>query len=276
MSATQPKVFPAPFDAVASRYDDTFTSSIIGRAQRAAVWKELTRAFRPGDRVLEIGCGTGVDACHLGERGVEVLACDPSPEMIDVAEGSVRKRGLQAVVRTCVLRGEDIWSLPADQMFDGAFSNFGALNCVEDLAPVAKGLARLLRPGSSAVLCWMGPFCLWEMLSYLLRGNFAKAFRRLRLGGVSAKLGHQAFVQVRYPSVAALAKACTPQFRLRSVQGIGVAVPPSYLEPWARRHSRLIRWSEQFDDCFGRWPGFRSIGDHVLVRLERVQEEGEE
>jgi hypothetical protein len=46
----------APFDAVAARYDETFTTSKIGSAQRASVWKELEKAFRPGDSVLEIGC----------------------------------------------------------------------------------------------------------------------------------------------------------------------------------------------------------------------------
>jgi len=46
MAATQQQVFAAPFDAVALGYDEAFTSSKIGQAQRAAVWRELARTFR--------------------------------------------------------------------------------------------------------------------------------------------------------------------------------------------------------------------------------------
>jgi ubiquinone/menaquinone biosynthesis C-methylase UbiE len=269
MSTTQTQVLSAPFDAVAARYDETFTSSKIGRAQRGAVWRELVKAFRPGDRTLEIGCGTGVDACFLAERGVKVLACDPSAQMIDVATRRVRQSGLQELVRTRALRAEDIARLPLDELFDGAFSNFGALNCVDDLRVVARGLARLLKPGATAVLCWMGPCCMWETIWYLAQRNRQQAFRRFKPEGVSARIADGAFIHVHYPSVKLLALAFAPEFRVKSVRGIGVAVPPSYLEFWARRHPHLLQLCEHFDSWLGRCPGIRSLGDHVLVRLQR-------
>jgi len=261
----------APFDAIADRYDETFTSSLIGEAQRSAVWRKLVKTFRPGDHVLEIGCGTGVDACFLAERNVRVAACDPSPQMIDVATRRIHQMSLEKLVRPFVMRAEDITALRADELFDGAFSNFGALNCVEDLKGVARGLAGLLKPGAIAVLCWMGPSCFWEIGCYLAQGNRHKAFRRFNSDGVSARIGDGASIHVRYPSVRFLSRAFAPEFRLKSVQGIGVAVPPSYLEPWARRHPRLLRLCRQFDAYFGRCPGIRSMGDHVLVHLQREQ-----
>lgn len=270
MSSVQPQLFTAPFDAVAATYDETFTLSGVGFAQRAAVWRELRRVFKRGDRVLEIGCGTGVDACYLAERGVEVWAFDPSPQMIEVASTRVKERGLQALVRTQVLRAEEISGLPADRVFDGVFSNFGALNCVEDLAPLARELARLLRPCASALLCWMGPYCLWEIGRYLSQANASKAFRRIHRDGIRAKIADGAFVHVQYPSVKALARAFAPEFRVKLVRGIGVTVPPSYMEPWARRHPRLLRLCDRFDSWLGRCPGVRLLGDHVLVHLQRL------
>lgn len=270
MSSVQPQVFTAPFDAVAATYDETFTLSGVGFAQRAAVWRELRRVFKRGDRVLEIGCGTGVDACYLAERGVEVWAFDPSPQMIEVASTRVKERGLQALVRTQVLRAEEISGLPADRVFDGVFSNFGALNCVEDLAPLARELARRLRPCASALLCWMGPYCLWEIGRYLSQANASKAFRRIHRDGIRAKIADGAFVHVQYPSVKALARAFAPEFRVKLVRGIGVTVPPSYMEPWARRHPRLLRLCDRFDSWLGRCPGVRLLGDHVLVHLQRL------
>src|SRR5579863_2457607 len=83
--------FSAPFDAIAERYDETFTDSKIGQAQRASVWKELAKTFHPGDRVLELGCGTGVDVWFLAQRGVTVVACDASPQMIAIAQRRTQK-----------------------------------------------------------------------------------------------------------------------------------------------------------------------------------------
>jgi len=269
MSATRQHAYPAPFDAVAIGYDETFTSSLIGRAQRKAVWSELAKRFHPKDRVFEIGCGTGVDACFLAERGVQVVACDPSRQMIEIAARRIRNSGVQELVHPLVLRAEDLAALPASELFDGAFSNFGALNCVGNLCQVARDLARMLKPGASAVLCWMGPYCAWEIIWYLAQGNREKAFRRLSREGVEARIADGAFLQVRYPSVKSLANAFAPEFRLKSIQGIGVAVPPSYLEPWAERHPHLLNLCERIDLWTSRCPGIRSLGDHVLVRLER-------
>jgi hypothetical protein len=50
-----------------------------------------------------------------------------------------------------------------------------------------------------------------------------------------------------------------------------VAVPPSYVEPWARRHPHLLQMCERADIAFSRIPGLRMLADHVLVRLERRQ-----
>src|SRR5579863_1932910 len=99
MAVAPAQIYTAPFDAIAERYDETFTTSKIGKAQRSSVWKELEKAFRPGDRVLEIGCGTGVDACFLAERGVTVVACDSSPRMIAVTSHRVKESEKNSLVR---------------------------------------------------------------------------------------------------------------------------------------------------------------------------------
>src|SRR3954471_3500438 len=105
--SSAPRIYRAPFDAVAAGYDETFTSSIIGQAQRGAVWKELAKTFSAGERILEIGCGTGVDACFLAERGVEVVACDSSSQMVEMTARRIREKELQVFVQPRVLRAEE-------------------------------------------------------------------------------------------------------------------------------------------------------------------------
>jgi ubiquinone/menaquinone biosynthesis C-methylase UbiE len=269
MSSTR-SLYIAPFDAVADRYDETFTESRIGQAQRASVWTELKKTFRPGDRVLEIGCGTGVDACFLASRGVQVVACDCSPRMLAVAARRVTETGSSDFVESHLLAAGEVAELQDGRTFDGAFSNFGALNCVEDLKRLASDLGQVLRPGAYVLLCIMGPHCLWELTWYLAHGNARKAFRRFPRGGIDARLADGATIRVFYPSVQSLTRTFAPEFRLRSVKGIGVSVPPSYLEPLAIRFPRAFKVQERIDSWLGECPGIRLLADHVLLKFEYI------
>jgi len=70
------------FDTLADDYDTAFTGSVLGRALRELVWVRMDRLFKPGERILELGCGAGEDAVHLARRGVHVTALDASARMI--------------------------------------------------------------------------------------------------------------------------------------------------------------------------------------------------
>lgn len=261
----------SPFDAIAEQYDATFTSSSIGQLQRDVVWDELKKTFRPGDRVLDIGCGTGVDARFLAERGVDVVGCDPSERMLNVAAQRMLARPHPpGSVQLRLLPAEEISDLQSDTPYDGAFSNFGAVNCVEDIARLSNDIALLLKPGASLLLCLMGPLCLWETAWYLARGNVTKAFRRLRPGGVDARVGESAGFHVQYPSVRSVRKMFTPAFRLKNIRGVGVAVPPSYLEAWATRTPAMLKRAATADRFLGCCPGVRVLADHVLFHFERT------
>jgi SAM-dependent methyltransferase len=142
----------APFDALAQSYNALWTETPRGREQRAAVWREIDGLFRAGDCVLDLGCGTGDDALHLAGLGVKVFGVDAAPKMVEVA----RDRGVDASLLAIEDLASGAGSWPA---FSGAIPNFGALNCVADLGPVAAQLARLVQPAGPAALCVMGRFC---------------------------------------------------------------------------------------------------------------------
>jgi SAM-dependent methyltransferase len=265
-----PTPHAAPFDAVAATYDETFTHTLIGGAQRRAAWRELDRAFRSGQRVLELNCGTGVDAVHLARRGIEVVACDVSPRMIEVARQRLRQSAPSSPVEFRVLATEEIAVLRDEGPFDGAFSNFAGLNCVANLRFAASSLAQLLHPGAPVVLSFAGRFVAWEMLWYLLHGDPRRAFRRLQPGPVPGRIAAGVSVQVHYPSVHELVRLFAPEFRLLRWKGVGVAVPPSYLEPHAQRFPRVLGALEGADRFAGRVPVLRALADHVLLTFERL------
>ena len=108
------------FDMLAAEYDRNWTNSGPGRLQRNAVWREMIPLFRPGDTVLDLGCGTGEDAECLGLFDISVRALDASPEMVRMA----RARGVNAEVG----KVEDIREI--DSVFDGLISNFGARSSI--------------------------------------------------------------------------------------------------------------------------------------------------
>ena len=254
------------FDAVAERFDARYGAWKSVSAQRRAVRAALLEAFEPGARILEMGGGTGEDARWLGKRGREVLLTDISPAMVRVATEKLRGLGLPEPM---VSGAEQLGSIAASAggQFDGAFTNFAALNCVADLEGVRKGLARLVRPGGRVLLVVFGTCTPGEWLVQLLRGDVRAAFRRFHRGDVEARLGGKDFV-VRYHRSADLVKALAPSFELRARRGIGVFVPPSAAEPWVSGHETLLSLLEQLDRVVSR--PLAMFGDHILYEFERT------
>jgi len=262
----------SPFDGIAEHYDSIFTESPIGRAQRSSVWEELASVFPSGSHVLEIGCGTGVDACFLAERGVSVTACDRSREMVRMAEMQVRNcssRFQQASVLPRAMAAENIETMDRNHLFDGAFSNFGALNCVPDLRKFAKDLAAVLKQHALVVLCLMGPCCAWEMIWFLMHGQQKRAFRRLTSDAVEARVGEYGVISIRYPTVREMKCIFEPQFRLKGVKGVGLLVPPTYVADWAGRFPNCVNLARSADRFLSRCPGIRVLADHILLTFER-------
>ncbi len=151
--------------------------------------------------------------------------------------------------------------------FAGAYSNFAAFNCVEDLAAAGRALARLVRPDGRVLIVVFGPLSPGEILTLLVRGKGRAAFRRFARGGVPARVAGHAFT-VRYPSSSDVARAFAPGLRLRRVLGIGVFVPPSSAEPEISRWPRLLSALEALDRIAAR--PLARLGDHVLLDFERV------
>ena len=255
------------FDSIAEQYDDLFTRSLIGRAQRDAVWDVLRATFHAGDHVLELNCGTGEDALFLSRRGVSVHACDASEQMISVAKRRTASDASGAPIQCEVRPTEQIGEL-GEELFDGVLSNFSGLNCVADLSDTARHLARLTKPGGRLVLCLSSRVCLFETLWFLAHAHPSRAARRWK-GSTSATLGEVA-VAIYYPTLRDIRRLLAPAFLFRACKAIGLTVPPSYVEHLARKHPRLLLKLQRIDNAIAGWPLLRGLGDHLLLVLERV------
>jgi len=240
-------IYTSGFDRVAHVYSELWSDAKAGRLQREAVWRHTGHLIRAGSRVLDLGCGTGDDALMLTSCGASVTGIDSSPEMVRVACAS----GVDA--RVCPIEHLD----RVDGSFDVVWSNFGALNCVENPGGLRDSLAKATRPGGHLVVCTMNRVCAWETLWYLSHGEFAKSARRWR-GEASSSL----LARVFYPTAKTITRAFAPNFRLVARHGIGVAVPPSYVSGIA---NSMMEAFASFDCQFASLLVLRALGDHQLL-----------
>ena len=250
------------FDELAAAYDREFTDTVTGSLMRRAVWRRMDARFRPGQRILELNCGTGEDAIHLAQSGVSVLATDRSPEMVKAAAAKLSRRGLAGVVDVETLAWEELDRLP-EAAFDGALSNFGGLNCVQDLGGAAAALARRLRPGAPVILCVMGPWCVWEWLWFGLRGKPHQAFRRLRSGA------EWRGIRLQYPSAGVLQRRWKPWFAPLRVSALGLLAPPPFAEGWASRHQRAVNLLDRWERRIESLPLAPRFADHYVCELSK-------
>lgn len=257
------------FDSVAESYDRSFTETFLGRELRQIVWRKMAYAFRPGTRVWELNCGTGEDAVWLAGRGIRVLATDGSPAMLACAARKAASNRLSDMIEFLEFNFSAHASGPPGLEFDGALSNFGGLNCIRDLRPLARILGRSIKPGGRLIIVVMGRWCAWEVLWHMLRFEPRRAFRRFARDGAESRVGSRK-VQVWYPSPRTVQSAFAPEFKLKSLTGLGVFLPPSYLQDVVARSNGLFRLLCRLEESLASTALLHRFGDHILFDFERT------
>ena len=256
------------FDRLARSYD-TLVSGDTFRHQRMQTHAAFARWIKPGFRVLEIGCGTGVDTAFLAAMGAKVVACDPSAEMLSRTIRRLANAGLgdRAGILSCGLQElpRFLDALDHGEGFDAVLSNFGALNCVPSLDALGVIGCRHLRPGGAMILGLIGRTCLWETVYFTARGDRSRAARRRQSSVAVPVAGVEVptFYHRRRDLHAWLGEA----FTLDDTIGIGVMVPPPYLEPrWQQVPIAIRRAAAGLDRLTASWPVVNQLGDHTLTR----------
>jgi SAM-dependent methyltransferase len=258
------------FERAAATYDAETCSNPAMAYMRAISLATLEHVFAPGQRLLEIGCGTGQEAVALAQRGCHVLATDTSPAMLAQAQTKAQAAGVAGRVHTQLASAAELASLTGLPLFDGAYSSFGPLNALPNLAPFMAALATLVRPGGAVVLSVMNRCYPLEIGWFLAHGQVRQALRRWRGALASVSTGSPEQMWTYYHSVRAMRRAARPWFALRWCRALPLLLPPPYLadvwgaHPWLVAQLRVIE-----ERLAPHWPWNR-LGDHWLVELERT------
>lgn len=253
------------FDIHAQNYDAVFTHSTIGKAQRDRVYDYLEKELDTTSplQILELNCGTGEDANYFHQQGHHVIATDISEEMIAFAKAK------NPDIHFEVLDITKMTSTTFDQKFDLIFSNFGGLNCVSEiqLKDFLATAAALLTNHGKLIMVIMPKHTLWERIYFLLKFQYKNAFRRNTKKPLQANVeGIQVPTWYYNPKdITAFAKAYT---KSTHVKPIGIAIPPSYLEPYFKNKPRFMKLLITLESWF-QSPFWAKYADHFLISFEK-------
>ncbi|MDK2957458.1 MAG: hypothetical protein PWQ57_2956 [Desulfovibrionales bacterium] len=165
------------FDSWTTQYDHWFETP-VGALVKQYEFDMLEDLLRPapGEKILDVGCGTGIFTLGILDSGAEITGVDISEPMLQSAVMKTRGRPFQ--VACC-----DMCALPfADNCFDKVFS-MTALEFVENASKAVAELERVARKGGVIVLTTLNSLSPW-------------AERRLKAG----REGHRLFQNIYFRS----------------------------------------------------------------------------
>jgi SAM-dependent methyltransferase len=128
------------YDAFASSYDD-FNSGYMYERWTSRLLTKAEEAGLRGNRLLDVGCGTGLSSIPMLHRGWQVTGCDISPRMLEIARSKIGNRATLFVV--------DMRELPTVGQFDLVWAINDAINYLlsaEELEASFSGMRRNLAP----------------------------------------------------------------------------------------------------------------------------------
>jgi ubiquinone/menaquinone biosynthesis C-methylase UbiE len=255
------------FDGVAPDYDGPLGNNTIIQRMRGVLWRTVAKRCPRGARLLDVGCGTGLDAVHFARLGYHMLAIDSSPAMVARTRERVDWAGVGAKVRVELLDLHRLDQL-AGECFTCIYSDLGPLNCALDLPKVSRACRTLLNSEGSIVASLIGRFCPWEIAYFCARLQFRRAFVRLRPGLVPVPLRGER-VWTRYMTPLEFYRAFAADFKLTRYRALGLVSPPPYLGSVDARFPTISTVLGRIDNRVSALPLTRDVGDHFLMVLTK-------
>jgi demethylmenaquinone methyltransferase/2-methoxy-6-polyprenyl-1,4-benzoquinol methylase len=175
------------FAAIAQRYDLLNDLQSFGLHRR---WKRRVielAAVKPGDRALDLCCGTGDLALALAQRGAEVTALDFSKAMLAVAEDRRREKFKSQISNLKFLEGDALQIPFPDNSFDIVTVGYGLRN----LTSWEKGLDemnRVAKPGGRLIVLDFGkpPKAIWRAAYFAYLKSFVPLLGWIFCGNAQA------------------------------------------------------------------------------------------
>jgi ubiquinone/menaquinone biosynthesis C-methylase UbiE len=252
------------FNALAGDYDSIF-ETYRTKKLRNRIYRLIETYVSPPSQILDMNCGTGTDAAYFAGRGFHVTGLDISEVMVTKAKSKLES--LHAASYQFLQGSYENLDMFENSQFGLVLSNFGGLNCTDNLEPLGNQLQRIVKPGGVFAAIVMPRFSLWETCSCLLDGDTTKAFRRFGRSS-TASLCSVSF-PVYYHTTRKLQQSLGPAFLRRHYSGLNVLSPPPTGIPTAQTHRHLFEILDRCDALASQLPVLRSMGDHYVALFQK-------
>jgi len=132
-------------ESAPSRYDTGIRLLTLGRLDKA--YDHLTSQIKNGDRILDLGCGTGALALRAAQKGAKVKAIDINPRMLEIAQTRAKKANLTQKIEFAEMGVIELDKEEAAS-FDVVMSGLCFSELTEDeLKFTLKEIRKILKPG---------------------------------------------------------------------------------------------------------------------------------
>lgn len=254
------------FSKISHDYEQLEAISSLIRWKRKRVRHHLLSRLAPNSSVLEINCGSGIDASFLAKNGYNVHATDIAGGMIAYVKNKIEQDNLTNL--NCeVLPNTDLHNLKP-KTFDCVFSNFGGLNFSSpgELQDVLSSLPELLSKNGEITLVIMPKICVWEFLR-IFRGR-KYAFRRLKKGGTLANIKSEK-ARTYYHSARQVKRMLSEHFTDFKVENICFLGPTGNHVHFPKKHPFLFKICVFLDKVSNSIPFFRGYGDYYILSARK-------
>lgn len=241
------------WDANAAFWDDRMAEGNFFHLHLVGPTAERLLGLRPGERVIEFGCGNGQFSRRMAELGASVYATELSERMIEHARARTEARpDIAARVTFGKLDAADPAALAAvpGAPFDAAVCNMLIMDMIE-VAPLYRALPSLLKPDGRFVFTIMHPvlnnpggtsLCVEERdEGGDLRAEYSMKVFRYRTTGATKGLAMIGQPQAQWYFHRTLTDLLSPAFAAGLVMD-GIEEP--YLPPDTEPGSRTLSWTK--------------------------------
>ncbi len=257
------------FSKQSSVFDAFEEQNEILQWMRKEVHHHCLNYFKPGERILELNCGTGIDAVFFAQHGMHVHATDLSSGMLNELKKKIVLQCLSdkiSVQQCSFTELSTTIDTSGEKKFDHLFSDFGGLNCVKEIEQVIAQFKKLLNPEGTVTLVIMPPVCPWEML-LAFKGNFQTAFRRFKKNGTDSTVEGIHFTTY-YFTPSRLIHAFGNDYWKIELRGLACFTPPPYLENFPKRYPKIFKLLNRFDKKLNRYFPFNCCADHFILTMQ--------
>jgi SAM-dependent methyltransferase len=258
------------FDSAAEEYDFTISRNFINTWIRQRSLQVLKGLVRPGDLLLEVGCGTGAEAVELSGLVSGIIATDVSARMTDLVRAKSKARGISGKVVTLTLGASEVAKVReiiGAREIRVAYSLNGALNCEPRLDSFVRQLHSLLDSEGYFVCSVRNTTCASEMVSHGLALQFSKATPRRAQPTMVSVGGND--IPSTYYSPSEFASRFKPYFAPVRIIALPALLPPAYLNDYYLKFRGFAALLERLEPLLSGITPFNRLGDQTLFVFRR-------